>query len=134
MENAGGRHILYVCRTCPRYERLPPPGELTRGMMLVAAVRRLGSPLAGRYRILAAHCLNGCPAPCNIVLAAPGKSRLRFHRLSPEHAASVVEVASLYCGTVTGEIARAALPVDLRDKLAASVPPLDQFGRPLPAE
>jgi predicted metal-binding protein len=126
-------HILYVCRTCPRYERLPPPGEKTRGLTLVEAVRTLaeGWALGDTYKIIAAHCLNGCPEPCNTVLAAPGKARLRFHRLGPEDAASVLDLASRYYETADGDISAAGLPSDLGGRLAATVPPLDASGRPV---
>jgi predicted metal-binding protein len=126
-------HILYICRTCPRYERLPPPGEKTRGMTLVEAVRTLAerSALAGKYKIVGAHCLNGCPAPCNVVLASYGKTRLRFHRLGPDDAASVLDLALLYYGTVDGDISAGRLPSPLSGRLAAAIPPLDQSGRPL---
>ena len=126
------RHILYVCRTCPRYERLPPPGEKTRGMSLVETVKTLAqsSALAGKYRIIGAHCLNGCPSPCNVVLAGPGKTRLRFHRLGPEDAASVLDLALRYYGTIDGDISAEQLSSGLGGRLAAAIPPLDQSGRP----
>jgi predicted metal-binding protein len=126
-------HILYVCRTCPRYEHLPPAGENTRGMTLVEAVRTLaqGWALADKYKIIAAHCLNGCPAPCNMVLAGQGKARLRFHRLAPADAASVLDLARLYYATADGEIPTECLSIGLRTRLAASIPPLDERGRPM---
>jgi predicted metal-binding protein len=126
-------HFLYVCRTCPRYERLPPPGEKTRGMTFVDAARTLAKDwkLADKYTIIGAHCLNGCPAPCNVVLAGHGKTRLRFHRLGPDDAASVLDLAVLYYETADGEIPVDRLSAGLRGKLAASIPPLDQFARPL---
>jgi predicted metal-binding protein len=133
LADAGQPHILYICRTCPRYEKLPPPGESTRGMSLVEAVRKLAANWAyvGRYKIMAAHCLNGCPAPCNIILAGPSKTRLRFHKLTAEDAALVLDVARLYCGTADGEIPGERLPRALRGRLAAAIPALDQSGRPL---
>jgi predicted metal-binding protein len=133
LEDAGQPHILYICRTCPRYEKLPSPGEMTRGMSLVMAVRGLAAnwECAGSYRIMAAHCLNGCPAPCNVILAGPSKMRLRFHRLTAEDAAAVLEAALLYHGTADGEIPVERLPRSLRSRLAACIPALDQSGRPL---
>jgi predicted metal-binding protein len=126
-------HILYICRTCPRYERLPPPGEKTRGMTLVEALRALAenSALAGKYKIIGAHCLNGCPSPCNVVLASCGKTRLRFHRLGPDDAASVLDLALLYYGMADGDISAGRLSSGLGGRLAAAIPPLDQSGRPL---
>jgi predicted metal-binding protein len=126
-------HILYICRTCPRYEKLPRPGEMTRGMNLVAAMRTLAAGWSGahKYTIMAAHCLNGCPAPCNVILAGPSKTRLRFHKLTAEDAALVLEAAQLYYGTEDGEVPVERLPRALRGRLAASIPALDHCGRPL---
>jgi predicted metal-binding protein len=133
LEDAGQPHILYICRTCPRYEKLPLTGEMTRGMNLVAAVRTLAAGWNGAnmYKIMAAHCLNGCPAPCNVILAGPSKTRLRFHQLTAEDAALVLEAAQLYYGTADGEVAAERLPRALRSRLAASIPALDDCGRPL---
>ena len=126
--DADQRHFLRICRTCPRYERLPPPGEKTRGLVLVEAVRALAGTwaLAEKFTILGVHCLNGCPTPCNVVLTAGGKPRLRFHRLGPADAASVVELATFYYGASNGEL---SLPPLLRDRLATVVPALDPSGR-----
>jgi predicted metal-binding protein len=117
------RHFLRICRTCPRYERLPPPGEKTRGLELVEAVRVLAETwaLAEKFTILGVHCLNGCPTPCNVALAASGKPGLRFHRLVPADAAMVMEVATSYYGTSNGEL---SLPPLLRERLAAVLPAL----------
>ena len=103
-------------------------------MTLVEAVKTLAesSALAGKYKIIGAHCLNGCPSPCNVVLAGHGKTRLRFHRLGPDDAASVLDLALLYYGTVNGDISAERLSSGLGGRLAAAVPPLDQSGRPLP--
>lgn len=133
LEDAGEPHILYICRTCPRYEKLPSPGEMTRGMNLVEAVRTLavGWDCADRYKIMAAHCLSGCPAPCNVVFAGPGKTRLRFHKLTAEDAVVVLEAAQLYYATDNGEVPAERLPRALRSRLAASIPALDRCGRPL---
>jgi len=117
------RHSLRICRTCPRYERLPPPGQKTDGLLLVDGVRALAgaSSLAAHFTILGVHCLGGCPAPCNAVLAANGKASLRFHRLSPADAPSIVEVAALYYRASSGEC---SLPPALRARLAAVIRPL----------
>jgi predicted metal-binding protein len=128
--DADHRHFLRICRTCPRYERLPPPGEKTGGLLLVEAVRALAGTwaLADKFTILGVHCLSGCPTPCNVVLAASDKPSLRFHRLGPADAASVVELATLYYSASNGEL---SLPPLLRERLAAVVPALDHSGRPL---
>jgi predicted metal-binding protein len=117
------RHFLRICRTCPRYERLPPPGEKTRGLELVEAVRALAGTwaLAGKFTILGVHCLNGCPAPCNVTLAASDKPGLRFHRLGPADAAFVMDLAMSYYGASNGE---PSLPPLLRERLAAVLPAL----------
>jgi predicted metal-binding protein len=129
--DTGERHSLRICRTCPRYERLPPPGQKTDGLLFVEAVRALADAwsLAAHFTILGVHCLGGCPAPCNAVLAASGKASLRFHRLSLADAPSIVEVAALYYRASGGEC---SLPPALRARLAAVIRPLT--GTPWAAE
>ena len=123
------RHFLRICRTCPRYDRLPPPGESTRGLLLVDAIRTLAEtwPVAEKFTILGVHCLSGCPTPCNVALAARGKPGLRFHKLDPSDAALVVELATLYYDAPNGE---PQLPPMLLDRLAAVIPAFDLPGRP----
>lgn len=125
MNDAPG-HTLYVCRTCPRYEKRPPPGERTAGQMLADRVKELARTWAARDRvnIRVITCLGGCPNPCNVAVAGTGKTRLRFSRLGPDNAADVLELAARYLDSADGDLPPAMLPEDLRDKQTARTPPM----------
>jgi predicted metal-binding protein len=80
-DGAAQLHLLYVCRTCPRYEALPRQGEKTRGMALVEAVRALAADwaFAHRYQIIGAHCLNGWPRTVDQCDATPAATARELH-------------------------------------------------------
>lgn len=120
-----GPHILYVCRTCPRYEPPLPAGEVGRGEALANRIKDLAEdwPLAEKIRIRAVNCLSGCPNPCNVSLGAPGKTRVRFSRLGPDDAPAVLEVAGAYFANRDGVLAPEQVPESLRDRLSALSPP-----------
>ena len=120
-----GPHILYVCRTCPRYEPPLPAGEVGRGEALADRIKDLAEdwPLADDVRIRAVNCLGGCLKPCNVSLGAPGKTRVRFSRLGPDDAPAVMEVALAYFASPDGDLAPEQVPESLRDRLSALSPP-----------
>jgi predicted metal-binding protein len=116
-------HVLAICRTCPRYERAPPD-EKTRGAALLDAVKAAsrGWPLSDAFLILGVQCLSGCPSPCNIALEAEDKPRVRFRHLGPEHAATVLELATLYYRSVQDRFLD-SLPAEQRGKIGSITPP-----------
>ncbi len=120
-----GPHILYECRTCPRYEPPLPAGEVGRGEALADRIKDLAEdwPLADKIRIRAVNCLGGCPKPCNVSLGAPGKTRVRFSRLGPDDAPAVLEVAGAYFASPDGEMDPEQVPESLRTRLSALSPP-----------
>lgn len=116
---------LYVCETCVR--DLPIGADKkTRG-------RQLADAVAERLRVagLEAHavhrtvlCLNGCPRPCTVALRAPGKYSLRFGRLTPADAESIVDFLLAYSASPDGDVPREHWPAVLGDKLTMRTPPL----------
>ena len=123
-ERSAPRHVLAICRTCPRYERAPPPGEKTRGAALLDTVKAAtsGWPLADAFLILGVQCLSGCPSPCNVTLEADDKPRVRFRHLGPQDAATVLELAALYYRSVQDSFLD-SLPAERRGKIGSITPP-----------
>lgn len=123
--NDDARHTLYVCRTCPRYEKRPPPGEPTAGQALADRVKALARDWAGRdaVNIRVITCLGGCPGPCNVAVTGPGKTRLRFSRLGPADADAVLTLAERHLASPDGELGTDDLPDGLRGKRTARTPP-----------
>ena len=120
-------HRLYVCTTCVRDLRLAP-GEPSRGRQLAEAVKRQleldGDGVGGSaLRFLQVPCLNGCLNPCNVALRASGKFNLRFSRLEPDDADSVLELARAYIGHPTGDVPEEEWPEALRGKRTVRTPP-----------
>lgn len=123
--NDDPRHTLYVCRTCPRYEKRPPPGEPTAGQALANQVKKLARSCAARehVNIRVITCLGGCPNPCNVAVTGPGKTRLRFSRLGPADAAAVLALTERHLASADGDLAADEVPEDLRGKQTARTPP-----------
>lgn len=115
---------LYVCQTCMRDAPLSE-AEPTRGQRLGDRVAELlgdlqsGSPI----NLIRAPCLSGCLSPCNVALRCSGKYSLRFSRLGPDDAESVVAFASAYAESSTGEISEADWPERLRGNRTVNTPP-----------
>ena len=119
------RHTLYVCRTCPRYEKRPPPGGRTAGHTLADRVKALARdwPARDQVNIRVIACLGGCPNPCNIAIAGTGKTRLRFSRLGPADAEAVLTLAERHLASADGDLAADDVPDGLRGRRTARTPP-----------
>ncbi len=115
---------LLVCATCDRYAA-PRPSP-TRGEALIAALRDAASGTRLSLRIV--ECLNGCPRPCTVALRAPGKASLRFSEIAPADAPSLIAVALRYAESADGEVADAALPEALRERLTVHTPAPSRAG------
>ncbi len=113
-----------VCRTCPRYEPPPPPGEAGRGSRLSVAIKQLVAALSDQDRLTVrlVNCLAGCKNPCNVALDGPGKYRLRFSRLEVADAGLMIEAAMTYARHADGNLADDQLPDLLRPRLTARSP------------
>lgn len=123
--NDDPRHTLYVCRTCPRYEKRPPPGEPTAGQALANRVKALARNWAAceDVSIRVITCLGGCPNPCNVAVTGPGKTRLRFSRLGPADAEAVLTLTERHLASTDGDLGANEVPDGLRGKQTARTPP-----------
>jgi len=125
MPETSGQIRLMVCRTCPRYEPLPPAGAPTRG-------RDLGHRLAraleahdtdNRFVLRVVSCLAGCKNPCNMAIDGAGRFRLRFSHLEPDAVPDILALAQRYAASTTGDLGADDLPERLKDRLTAKTPP-----------
>lgn len=114
--------LLYVCVTCSRYAASVT--DRRRGRDLADAAESYARDLGLARPIRCVECLMGCPTPCNATLRTPGKATLRFSGLDVGDVPALFEVAARYAETENGDIARDQLPLQLRDKLAATVMPI----------
>ena len=71
------------------------------------------------------ECLSVCPRPCGIALRAPHKHVYVFGDVPVDAAEQVIECATAYRRSETGEMPRAARPPALRAEIMARVPPAD---------
>ncbi|MDJ0957399.1 MAG: DUF1636 domain-containing protein [Arenicellales bacterium] len=115
---------LYVCQTCVRDRRLAPD-ERSQGSLLGDAVDetlgRMG--LSSELALRRVNCLNGCLNPCNIALRAPDKYNLRFSRLTPQSAASLVQFAIAYMQSSDGIVPVESWPDELKGNQTVCTPP-----------
>lgn len=117
---------IRMCRTCPRYEPPPAPGTPRRGEMLQHAFRALlaNSDYNVRVEVRVVTCLSGCSIPCNVLLEAPGKIRLRFSRLRPDDAPGLLAAVAGYLASSDGDPENLDLAPDFALRLSAAWPPL----------
>jgi len=120
----GGMNRLYICQTCVRAAALHP-GEPSRGRLLADAVEPLlgAHGLGEDFAVRRVSCLGGCLSPCNVALRGQRKYSLRFSRLEPANAPSVVALTLAYVASPDGDLAEDALPADLRDRRTVRTPP-----------
>ncbi|RJQ75936.1 DUF1636 family protein [Amycolatopsis panacis] len=95
----GGNPLpLLICRTCPRYDTRRA-GQFCRDLQhhLNEEADRAGIDLRS------VQCLGGCPVDGVAAVDEPGKARVRFSGLRPEHAAALVEAVRAYAESDSGE-------------------------------
>ena len=113
---------MYVCRSCVWSEAEREIDGKRQGVFLVDAIEgRLGGQDRGGVAMRVVFCLGGCRNPCNVAFRCPGKTALRFNRLTPEDAGALIDFAQLYAASATGEVPPEARPVALRENLVVRV-------------
>jgi len=76
-----------------------------------------------QINLIRAPCLSGCLSPCNVALRCAGKYSLRFSRLGPDDAESILAFAAAYAQSATGEIPEQGWPAVLRGNRTVNTPP-----------
>ena len=107
---------ILVCVTCDRYAgaaTMPTPGE-----RLAKAMRDQSNRSAVPTAIRSVECLSNCPNPCAAALRAPGKTSIRFCKLTVDDAAALLVAANAYAQSRDGDIALEAFPTSLRERIS----------------
>ena len=121
---AAGQHTMYVCRSCVWSEAEREIDGKRQGTFLVEAMEaRRAEQGAGAVAMRVVFCLGGCRSPCNVAYRCPGKTALRFNRLTPDDAQALIDFAHIYAASATGDIPPEARPAALRENLIVRVPP-----------
>ncbi len=121
---AAGGHTMYVCRSCVWSEAEREIDGKRQGTFLVEAIAaRLAAQGANGVAMRVVFCLGGCRHPCNVAYRCPGKTALRFNRLTPEDAQALIDFAHTYRASTTGDVPPEARPAALRENLIVRVPP-----------
>lgn len=121
---AAGQHTMYVCRSCVWSEAEREIDGKRQGTFLVEAIEaRRTEQGAGPVAMRVVFCLGGCRSPCNVAYRSPGKTALRFNRLTPDDAQALIDFANIYAASATGEVPPEARPAALRENLIVRVPP-----------
>ena len=116
------RGRIFVCVTCDRHA-VHSDCQPTPGQRLADAVKQSVQTSGSNISVRAVECLNGCPHPCTAALRAPGKAVIRFSYLDERDASALLEVATVYANSASGEIQNEDMPASLRSKVS------DQFKR-----
>jgi predicted metal-binding protein len=104
---------LLICRTCPRYD-VPANGAFRRALDAQIAQNHAADPDLIRH----VQCLTGCPDDGVAALDGPGKARVRFTRLTEEHAEALVKAAHAHDASSTGAPEDWEIPAELVDHIS----------------
>ena len=118
-----GRHTMYVCRSCVWSEAEREIDGERQGVFLVNAIeKRMDRGDVEGIAMRVVFCLGGCRNPCNVAFRYPGKTALRFNRLTPADAQALIDFGRLYVASGTGDVPPEARPAALVDNLVVRVP------------
>ena len=111
---------IFICTTCNRYAP-PAPDEMSPGLRLAQAMKRMAAAAGRNVAVRMVECLNTCPQPCAAALREPGKTVIRFGGLEAEDAPALLAVAEAYGETRGGDLPERAMPERLRAKVTGCV-------------
>ncbi len=115
---------MYVCRSCVWSEAEREIDGKRQGTFLAEAIEaRLAEAGENGVAMRVVFCLGGCRHPCNVAYRCPGKTALRFNRLTPDDAQALIEFAHVYAASATGEVPPETRSAALRGNLIVRVPP-----------
>ncbi len=119
-----GRHTMYVCRSCVWSEAEREIDGERQGVFWVNAIGALMDKAdVDGVAMRVVFCLGGCRNPCNVAFRYPGKTALRFNRLTPGDAQALIDFGRLYVASGTGDVPPEARPEALIHNLVVRVPP-----------
>lgn len=112
---------LIVCETCGQ----DAAGEPRKGERFAKELEALGAE-AG-VAIQRTRCLMACQRHCTAALRSPGKITYVLGGFSPDHAAAeaLLEYATKYADSETGQVPFRAWPAGIKGKFIARIPALD---------
>ena len=121
---AAGQHTMYVCRSCVWSEAKREIDGKRQGTFLAEAIEACFAERGmDGVAMRVVFCLGGCRNPCNVAYRCPGKSALRFNRLTPKDAQALIDFAHIYAASPTGDVPPESRPAALRENLIVRVPP-----------
>jgi predicted metal-binding protein len=111
-------HCLHICVTCG-YPDEPRPGLLLHDR--IAALMRAEEPFA----LKPVTCLSRCGDGCSAAATAPGKWGYLLGRLTPDHAADLIDYARSYATAPTGTVMPSRRAPSLKSVVVGRIPALE---------
>ena len=105
---------LLVCRTCPRYDT-ENSGRFSH--TLTEALH--DNPAVNETHVRYVQCLGGCPDDGVAAVDAPGKARVRFTGLGPQHAEALIKATHAHYESATGAPPDWELPAELEGRISS---------------
>ena len=119
---------VVACNTCRHSTESREDADGIRGgARLVAALRKVkeGDPAFGAVAVQETPCLFACQDFCTVYLRAPGKVGYVLGRFEPteDAARAILEYATLYAGSVIGQVPYRQWPGGVKGHFITRTPP-----------